>query len=687
MVQQFGFDEAPAAPGNPGVARTRPGALHALESPASDKDADPQRRTEVALSLELDELHQLLYTRGGIRPVHSAVDELAKLLLLQLAVERFPNLTISPHGPLADVMRPDTVTVDKAKAAFRVVVCHPAFVGRTPTGEVQAVWPPDEPLRITRADVLSQALSVLAGARRPGISLHSDPLGVAFDTFLQGKFEHAGGLGTHLTPATVAHAMARVGLRLVNTADSDPLSVGDPCCGTGRFLIAALQELSEATPLPEGAVRLIGADQSPSAVAKARVNLLGFGIEQPTAFTVGDSVTDSSVEALAGTCDLILTNPPFGEGKYDSPQGIAKARAILPAIPERTRIDPALAFLALCLHLLRPGGVLGIVLPDGVVEGPVFRLSVLADGTRAPAGLEALISLPSVTFAPGGTMAKTSAVFLRRSPSRTSLVHIGRAEHIGYLKRKSTVTVDPEGDDLPSIVDGICARVACDVAQTASHASDLGGPLIVSVLRSELSHLEIGEFDSSAAAARELVVRGGGLSLGTLLRPIARRRQSSVADVPFISVLHVDDLGVIDWRLASLHRPKTPGVVAEAGELIVSLLNPGTFRASVIPVTHPVVRCSAEFGVFEAQADPFAVLALLQHPLVRAQLAPLGRGTSSSRRRIAADDVLRVIVHRRSRAWYAETGAAVRDALTSVRDAQTRLIEAYSAEQAAWPQT
>jgi hypothetical protein len=145
-------------------------------------------------------------------------------------------------------------------------------------------------------------------------------------------------------------------------------------------------------------------------------------------------------------------------------------------------------------------------------------------------------------------------------------------------------------------------------------------------------------------------------------------------------VLHVDDLGIVAWRDARIYRPATPGVTARGGEIIVSLLNPRRFRATVIPRRYSVVECSAEFGVFETRQDPYAVLALMQHPLVRAQLAPLGRGTSSSRRRIEPDDVLRVLVPRRDSAWFAEVGATVKSAIESFADAEDQLLACYTGE-------
>ena len=155
---------------------------------------------------------------------------------------------------------------------------------------------------------------------------------------------------------------------------------------------------------------------------------------------------------------------------------------------------------------------------------------------------------------------------------------------------------------------------------------------------------------------------------------------------PFVSVLHVDDLGAVDWQAAREHAPTTPGVLADPGELIVSLLNPARLRATVVPPGEPL-QISAEFGVFESTVDPYAVLGLLYSPAVRAQLRPLGTGTSSSRRRITADDVLSLVVPKLAPSTMDNLARSVRDAHRQLTDARARLHRLYTSSGEPWPIT
>jgi hypothetical protein len=339
----------------------------------------------------------------------------------------------------------------------------------------------------------------------------------------------------------------------------------------------------------------------------------------------------------------------------------------------KSRIDPALAFVSRCVDLLAPGGVAGIILPDGVADGSHVRDLLLGEPRLIDAvRLEGVISLPSATFAPAGTMAKTSVVFMRKSASDGKHVFLARADHVGHVMKKGTVTADPDGDDLPDLSKAV--RQTLSGVQPPKSAA--GAVLLVEP--SLLASLDASSIDSDAVSARQSLIKAGGHPIGVVLSASRKRRTGISDDIPFVSVLHVDELGNVDWLQAETYRPTTPGIAAHAGQLLISLLNPAKFRATVVPEAYASVQCSAEFGVFDATIDPYAALALLQHPLVRAQIAPLGRGTSSSRRRIESNDVLGLIAPPFADDWVDKTGRLVADALAAAAEARSKLRAAYT---------
>ena len=163
--------------------------------------------TQASFEERLDSLHEMLYRRGGVRPVNAAIEELSKLLLLEwLAVDE-PGLCLDSGELLRDVLNPAVIRaaddVGSVKQAFSEIIVRPEVAGRLPNGTTQPIWPPDEPLRVTRADVLAEALGVLREALASVEASDYDLLGTAFDVFLRGRYDHSGGLATHLTPHTV----------------------------------------------------------------------------------------------------------------------------------------------------------------------------------------------------------------------------------------------------------------------------------------------------------------------------------------------------------------------------------------------------------------------------------------------------------------------------------------------------
>jgi len=449
---------------------------------------------EIELYRRFDELHQLLYRRGGLGSSNAAVDEVAKLLLVRMWADR------TAGGPVRD-----------HRAAFATALRDPAFAARDPSGARHPIWPLDEPLRIADASVLEAADALAASIMdSPGF----DALGTAFDALLAGRYDHTGGLGTYLTPSGVARMMARIAVPLVRTPPSsiEGPGFGDPYCGTGRFLVALLATLPTDHPLRTAGA--FGADVSASAVAKARLNLLLYGVAHPLVWTVTDSVTDPGIETLAGQVPLILTNPPFGDGQYDSPEGIAAAARLMPELAGRSRIDPSLACLARALALLAPGGVLGIVLPDGVLGGAPVR-ALLARGGVTPL---AAVSLPRVTFALSGTVARTSALFIRQGSTRRPRLVLARVAHVGYTTRSSLPVPDPAGDELPAVAELVVgASTSDDPPAVVSEA-----PLVV--VADALTTLDASRLDPAAVAARRSLADAGCVRFSEYLTAMPPRR-------------------------------------------------------------------------------------------------------------------------------------------------------------------
>jgi type I restriction enzyme M protein len=88
--------------------------------------------------------------------------------------------------------------------------------------------------------------------------------------------------------------------------------------------------------------------------------------------------------------------------------------ASLFALPRsaESKIKTELLFLERSLSLLKPGGRLGIVLPEGILNNP--SLAHVRRFCEERAFIRAVVSLPPETFASAGASVKASLVFLQK---------------------------------------------------------------------------------------------------------------------------------------------------------------------------------------------------------------------------------------------------------------------------------
>ncbi len=263
----------------------------------------------------------------------------------------------------------------------------------------------------------------------------------------------------------------------------------DPACGSYGFGTVAMGYLERALeeivgkPTSEDGRRselfqrmcehsFVGADSAPLMVTLARVNMALLGAPKSRIFYTQNSLISEQLKPAS--FDLICTNPPFGtpkfsktmaeskkkyeedmedilrrfrsdlkprEGRGSKNPGLAYEPTVTglamggnpdskgvwkPASP--TSIDPAVLFIDRCLQLLKPGGRLLIILPDGVLcnSGDRYVREYIMGKKDEATGqfhggkaiVKAVFSLPADTFKLAGTGAKTSILYLQKRKAR-----------------------------------------------------------------------------------------------------------------------------------------------------------------------------------------------------------------------------------------------------------------------------
>ncbi len=174
-------------------------------------------------------------------------------------------------------------------------------------------------------------------------------------------------LGAWYTPEPLLEHVVEITLPDRFLAGStEPLAVLDPACGDGRFLRAVAIHVARHGR----AVRLVGVDVDPDAVAAARRSVPGAEIVHADALE-----RDWRAERF----DVVIGNPPFL-----NQMSTATSRGGRSRYGGGPYADAAAEFLAMAVQLVRPdGGRVGLVLPQSVLstrDAAPIRADVLARG-------------------------------------------------------------------------------------------------------------------------------------------------------------------------------------------------------------------------------------------------------------------------------------------------------------------
>ena len=290
-------------------------------------------------------------------------------------------------------------------------------------------------------------------------------LGEAFQALIGPQLR--GEKGQFFTPHSLVAAMVKI-------VDPQPWeSIIDPACGTGGFLMEAHAHQSHNTVGEEVTGILLGVDKDTDLARLAstilKVATRGRAIVQNT-----NSLEIAYWKSRWNEIDVVLTNPPFGsrigikdddilihyafghqwvrqqEGGWFETEGILASQ------------DPQVLFLELCVRLLKPGGRLGIVLPEGLFGNR--SQSYIWKWIRDQGDIIALLDCPRTTFQPG-TDTKTNVLIFRKKcridrANNPRTTHIGVALNCGHDRRGRTHL--PDGTPYPNDLERLSGAYSGD---------------------------------------------------------------------------------------------------------------------------------------------------------------------------------------------------------------------------------
>lgn len=239
--------------------------------------------------------------------------------------------------------------------------------------------------------------------------------------------QSAGNAGEYYTPRAVTQFMAD----MVNPQLGE--TVLDPACGTGGFLVCALdimrRQAKSAGDWNILSRSLMGIEKKPLPHLLSVTNLILHDIETPR--IIRDNSLSRRPLRDYGDPDrvnVILTNPPFGGIEEPGVENNFPAAY-------RTR-ETADLFLLLIIKLLKEGGRAAIVLPDGFLFGEGVKTRV-KEHLLERCNLHTIVRLPNGVFNPY-TGIKTNLLFFSKGEPTAEVWYYEHPYPEGYKSYSKT---------------------------------------------------------------------------------------------------------------------------------------------------------------------------------------------------------------------------------------------------------
>lgn len=412
--------------------------------PVKQKYFDLETVSENDLTRRFKLAHNALWAGGELNP-STAFDELDKLIFCKIWDERKERKKGEPYH-FQIFNEPLPPNADKAQiAAVELKTSEELFErikqlyneGKAKDPEVFK-----DNIRLNHTKVKA-VVGYLESVNLEDTDL--DSKGKAFETFMGSYFR--GDFGQYFTPRNIVQFIVDA-LPINNSS-----RVMDTSCGSGGFLLYALDKIRRQADAmakdgyfdkndPKGYSQwkkywlsfakqnLYGIEINEQIARTAKMNMI-INEDGQTNVIIADGLLEDKVlqqrsgnkEFKYNSFDFIITNPPFGsvvkqtEKSYlhryklgnkdvswlDTRNSVVKGRA-----NQSTEV----LFIEQCWHFLKEGGMLAIVVPDGILTNS--SLQYVRDYIEEWFRIIAVVSLPQTAFAHTGAGVKSSVMFLQK---------------------------------------------------------------------------------------------------------------------------------------------------------------------------------------------------------------------------------------------------------------------------------
>lgn len=295
------------------------------------------------------------------------------------------------------------------------------------------------------------------------VSLSKAPshvIGDAFQSIIGSRIR--GDKGQFFTPKELVECMVRI------VAPSNDVTIIDPACGTGGFLSESISAVKKENDNLSRQFNVIGIDKdrdmADMALATSKI-IASDNVEIYNENSLEIMSPHHRLNSLIGSADIVLTNPPFGakigitdesilslydfghnwtfsqkENKWYKLDSLTKSQT------------PQILFIELCVKLLKDGGKLAIVLPEGIFGNKT--LGYVWEYLKNNGCILGMIDCPRSTFQPS-TDTKTNVLFYKKGEKYSNEFIVAVSKYCGHDKRGRTITSQnkPWPNDFKEIAD------------------------------------------------------------------------------------------------------------------------------------------------------------------------------------------------------------------------------------------
>lgn len=347
----------------------------------------------------------------------------------------------------------------------------------------------------------------------------------------------------------------------------------------------------------------------------------------------GDSLLQGHLPE--GTFDLVLENPPFTTS-YGNKSVLKNYETAFGKDSQELDV----LFVELSIRLLKPGGRMFIVLPEGLLNLPAYK--DFRKWLLGKVWLSQTVSLPAGAFQPFGRSASKTCILsvIKKGPdsNRPEYIFGAVANNIGYdtgkttyktLDRNDLVDILKESKEFFSGVHVVgqegSAAAWCRQSDITADRIDAG--YIISEARTDDDYVSLGEmFDVEYD-----------------FTPLSDGASYSYLEVPWISDIHgciqrIDSVKGIELNANKLR-------ALNKGDIYLTRINPRKKRIGVVPTGAPnPIMVSGEVYTLKWKNNNYlrfkaryAIIPILRSDAITQQICNLSTGSSSSRARISID--------------------------------------------------